>query len=94
MPLEVIESPFRATSPPLARYLHDLHAENPDLTMNLVLPKLVPASALQRPLHNGVARRLTKLMRTEPGSSSPRFPSRCPAEHPLRRRYAVPRTRP
>lgn len=46
--LEVIESPFRAASPPLARDLHDLHAENPDLTGHLVLPKLVPASALMR----------------------------------------------
>ena len=66
-PLEIVHSPYRATLAPLARYLQDLHAQRPDLTMNLVLPELVPASVLQRPLHNGVARGLRRLMRSRTG---------------------------
>ena len=59
--------PYRATLAPLVRYLQDLRAQRPDLTMNLVLPELVPASVPQRPLHNGLARGLRRLMRSRPG---------------------------
>jgi amino acid transporter len=79
VPLEIIQSPYRATLAPLARYLQDLHAQRPDLTLNLVLPELVPASVLQRPLHNGLARRLTRLMRSKPWVTVTPVPFKTPA---------------
>jgi amino acid transporter len=67
VPLEIVDSPYRATLAPLARYLQDLHAQRPEVRMHLVLPELVPSSLLQRPLHNNVARRLARLLRSDPG---------------------------
>jgi hypothetical protein len=74
IPLEVIESPYRAIVAPLARYLRALHAERPDEPMTVVMPRLIPTSVLQYPLHNGIGRRLRKLMRDDPGIEFARVP--------------------
>ena len=38
LPLEVVESPYRAVVAPLARYIDALHSQRPALTVTVVLP--------------------------------------------------------
>lgn len=78
VPLELVRSPYRAIVAPLARYLRDLHAANPGTRITVLLPELVVANPLQRPLHNRHARHLRRLLREEPGFTVEAFPFQPP----------------
>jgi amino acid transporter len=67
VPLEIVVSPYRALVAPLARYIALLHGQRRDLTITVVLPELVVARAWHRLLHNGVAPRLRRALRSLPG---------------------------
>jgi hypothetical protein len=62
LPLEVIESPYRAILPPTIAYIEALHAERPDLTLTVVVPELVVRRWWERPLHDSDAARLRRAL--------------------------------
>jgi amino acid transporter len=63
VPLEVIESPYRAVVPPTVAYIESLHAQRPDLTLTVVVPELVVPHWWQRYLHDSDAARLRRALR-------------------------------
>ena len=67
LPLEVVDSPYRALVAPLARYINALRTQRSDLTLTVVLPELIVKHRWHRPLHNGTARRLRRALRRQPG---------------------------
>jgi len=67
LPLEVLDSPYRALVAPLACYINALHAQRAGLTLTVVLPELIVGHRWQQPLHNGTARRLRRILRRQPG---------------------------
>lgn len=67
LPLEVVDSPYRALVAPLACYIDALRAQRPDLTLTVVLPEIVVKHRWQQLLHNGTARRLRHALRRQPG---------------------------
>ncbi|HEU5349354.1 MAG TPA: amino acid permease, partial [Ktedonobacterales bacterium] len=56
--LVVIESPYRALTPPLVAYVDALRDFHPDALITVVLPEFVPAHWWERALHNQTAFRL------------------------------------
>ena len=58
MPLELIQSPYRAVIPPTVAYIESLHAQRPDLTLTVIVPDLAVRHWWQRPLHEDTAVRL------------------------------------
>lgn len=58
VPLELIESPYRAVIPPTVAYVESLHAQRPDLTLTVIVPDLAVRRWWQRPLHEDTAVRL------------------------------------
>jgi len=67
LPLQIVDSPYRALTAPLARYIHALHSQQPDLTLTIVLPELIVKHLWQQPLHNHTGRRLQHALRHQPG---------------------------
>jgi amino acid transporter len=67
LPLEVVDSPYRALVAPLACYIDALRTPRPDLTLTVVLPELIVKHRWQQLLHNGTARRLRRVLRRQPG---------------------------
>jgi hypothetical protein len=67
LPLEVVDSPYRALVAPLARYIDALRTQRPELTLTVILPELIVKRRWHRPLHNGTARRLRRVLRRQPG---------------------------
>ena len=67
VPLEVVDSPYRALVAPLARYIDALRSQRPGLTVTVILPELIVKHHWHRPLHNGTARRLRRALRRQPG---------------------------
>ena len=67
LPLQIVDSPYRALTAPLARYIHALHSQQPDLTLTIVLPELIVKHFWQQPLHNHTGRRLQHALRHQPG---------------------------
>lgn len=67
VPLQIVESPYRALIAPLARYIEELHSQQPDVALTVVLPVLIVKHVWQRPLHNQVSRRLGRALRRQPG---------------------------
>jgi amino acid transporter len=67
LPLEVLVSPYRATLAPLANYIEALHHENPEITLTVVVPELIPEHAWQLVLQNRVAPRLRRMLIRNPG---------------------------
>jgi amino acid transporter len=67
LPLQVVDSPYRALTVPLARYIRALHSQQPDLTLTIVLPELIVKRPWQQPLHNHTCRRLRRALRNQPG---------------------------
>jgi hypothetical protein len=67
LPLEVVDSPYRALVAPLACYIDALRTQRPDLTLTVVLPELIVKHRWQQLLHNGTARRLRRALRRQPG---------------------------
>jgi hypothetical protein len=67
LPLEVVDSPYRALVAPLARYIDALRSQRAGLTVTVVLPELIVKHRWHEPLHNGTARRLRRALRRQPG---------------------------
>jgi amino acid transporter len=67
LPLEVVDSPYRALVAPLASYINALSTQRSELTLTVVLPELIVKHRWHRPLHNGTARRLRRALRRQPG---------------------------
>ena len=67
LPLEVVDSPYRAVVAPLVRYIDALRNQRSELTLTVVLPELIVRHRTHRPLHNGTARRLRRALRRRPG---------------------------
>ncbi len=67
LPLELIESPYRALVGPLVAYVETLRQAHPDDTVTVVIPELVPTHWWQRLLHNQNALRLKGELLFHPG---------------------------
>ncbi|MGH2992028.1 MAG: APC family permease [Solirubrobacterales bacterium] len=67
LPLEVVDSPYRAVVAPLVCYINALRTQRSELTLTVVLPELIVKRRWHRPLHNGTARRLRRALRRQPG---------------------------
>ncbi len=67
LPLEVVDSPYRALVAPLACYIDALHTQRSEITLTVVLPELIVKHRWQQPLHNGTARRLRRALRRQSG---------------------------
>ena len=67
LPLEVVDSPYRALVAPLACYIDALRTQRPELTLTVVLPEIIVKHRWQQLLHNGTARRLRRALRRQPG---------------------------
>jgi hypothetical protein len=67
LPLEVVDSPYRALVAPLTCYIDALRSQRSDLTLTVVLPELIVKHRWQQLLHNGTARRLRRGLRRQPG---------------------------
>ena len=67
LPLEILESPYRAVVAPLVRYITALHAQRPALTLTVVLPELIVKHRWHQALHNGTTRQLRRALRRQPG---------------------------
>jgi amino acid transporter len=63
VPLEVIESPYRAIVPPTVAYVEALHSQRPDVTLTVIVPELVVRRRWQRHLHDSDAARLRRALR-------------------------------
>jgi amino acid transporter len=62
LPLEVVVSPYRATLVPLANYIEALHRQQPDITLTVIVPEIVPAHRWERILHGVIAQRLRRIL--------------------------------
>jgi hypothetical protein len=67
LPLEVVDSPYRAVVAPLVRYIEALRSQRSGLTLTVAMPELIVKHLWHRPLHNGTARRLRRALRRQPG---------------------------
>jgi hypothetical protein len=63
LPLEVVESPYRAIVAPTVNYIESLHRLDTDLTLTVILPEIVVRHWWHRPLHNRTAPRLRRALR-------------------------------
>ena len=79
LPLEVVDSPYRALVAPLARYIDALRAQRSEITLTVVLPELLVKHRWHQPLHNGTARRLRRALRRQPGVVVTTIPLHLPA---------------
>jgi amino acid transporter len=62
VPLQVVESPYRAVIPPTVAYIESLHAQRPDLTLTVIVPELALRHRWQRVLHDETAARLRRAL--------------------------------
>jgi hypothetical protein len=67
VPLEVVDSPYRALVAPLACYIDALSTQRAELTVTVVVPELIVKHRYDQALHNGTARRLRRALRHQPG---------------------------
>lgn len=58
VPLEVVQSPYRAVIPPTVAYIAALHAQRPELTLTVIVPELALRHWWQRLLYEDTATRL------------------------------------
>jgi amino acid transporter len=79
LPLQIVDSPYRALTAPLARYIHALHSQQPDLTLTVVLPELIVKHPWHQPLHNQTSRRLRHALRHQRGVVTTTIPLHLPA---------------
>jgi hypothetical protein len=63
LPLEVVESPYRAVVAPTISYVESLHSQRPDLTVTVIVPEHVVTYWWQRFLHDNTASRLRRALR-------------------------------
>ncbi|MFI0943817.1 APC family permease [Streptomyces sp. NPDC021020] len=66
LPLEVLVTPYRATVAPLVHYIEALHAQQPQLTLTIVVPEIVTRRRRYRLLHDRTASRLRRALRLLP----------------------------
>jgi hypothetical protein len=62
LPLEVILSPYRATVAPLANYIEALHRQQPNITLTVIVPEVVPAHRWESILHGHIAQTLRRML--------------------------------
>jgi amino acid transporter len=62
VPLQVVDSPYRAVIPPTIAYIESLHAQRPDLTLTVIVPELAVRHRWQRALHDETAVRLRRAL--------------------------------
>ena len=62
LPLEVVVSPYRATVAPLANYIEALYRQQPDITLTVIVPEIVPAHGWESILHGRIAQRLRHIL--------------------------------
>jgi hypothetical protein len=67
LPLEVVVSPHRAKVAPLVNYIWTLHRQSPALTLTVIVPEIVTRRWWHQILHDRVARRLRRALRSLPG---------------------------
>jgi hypothetical protein len=67
VPLVVIPSPYREVVDPLRRWLDNLHRENPDTLINLLVPVVVTNEPFDNYLHNGAADQILRDLRYTEG---------------------------
>jgi len=67
LPLEVVASPYRATVAPLANYIEALHQQQPDITLTVIVPEVIPAHRWESILHGRVAQRLRRILIRQEG---------------------------
>ncbi|MDB4895549.1 MAG: amino acid transporter [Firmicutes bacterium] len=67
VPLVVIPSPYREVVEPLRRWLDNLHRENPDTLINLLVPVVVTNEPFDNYLHNGAADQILRDLRYTEG---------------------------
>ena len=63
----MIESPFRSLSGPLLSYIRAVARANPEDTIVVVLPELIPGRWWEHLLHNQTALRLKASLLFQPG---------------------------
>jgi amino acid transporter len=66
VPLEVVESPYRAVVPTTVAYIDALHAQRPELTLTVIVPELALRHWWQRLLYEDTATRLRDSLATLP----------------------------
>jgi amino acid transporter len=79
LPLEVVDSPYRAIVAPLTCYIDALRTQTQGLTVTVVLPEVIVKHPWHQPLHNGTARRLRRALRRQPGVVITTVPLHLPA---------------
>jgi amino acid transporter len=67
VPLVIIESPYRSLVGPLISYIVELQQQNPDATINVILPEYVPSHWWEQILHNQTALRIKAALLFRPG---------------------------
>jgi hypothetical protein len=63
LPLEVVQSPYRAIVAPMVAYIESLHDQRPDVTLTVIVPEVVVRHWWHRPLHDHTASRLRRALR-------------------------------
>jgi amino acid transporter len=62
LPLEIVSSPYRATVAPLANYIEALHRQQPDITLTVIVPEIVPRHRWHSILHGRIGPRLRRIL--------------------------------
>jgi amino acid transporter len=62
VPLELVQSPYRAVIPPTVAYIEALCAQRPELTLTVIVPDLAVRHRWQRLLHDHTALRLRRAL--------------------------------
>ena len=57
----------RATVVPLANYVEALHRQQPDITLTVIVPEVIPAHRWESILHGRVAQRLRRILVRQEG---------------------------
>jgi hypothetical protein len=65
---------------PLARYIHALHNQQPELPLTIVLPELIVKQPWHQPLHHQTSRRLRRALRHQPGIITTTIPLHLPSD--------------
>ena len=66
VPLEVVESPYRAVVAPTIAYIESLRAQRPELTLTVIVPELVVRHWWEWGLHEHTAFRLRRALKPLP----------------------------
>jgi hypothetical protein len=66
LPLEIVQSPYRAIVAPIVAYVEALHTQHPDLTLTVIVPEIVVRHWWHRLLHDHIAGHLRRALRPLP----------------------------